>query len=78
MDLDDFEIAVTADLPVPEVHSFCDAISAFDALWFSARTRAARWMDLIGDYAGMERFVIDGEHIRAIALQNLNRLKAML
>ncbi|EJD43845.1 P-loop containing nucleoside triphosphate hydrolase protein [Auricularia subglabra TFB-10046 SS5] len=63
MDLDDFEATVAPgdDLAATKIAGAADAVRAFDACWYSARSRAARWMDLIGDYAGMERFVIDGD-----------------
>ncbi|KAJ7045103.1 hypothetical protein C8F04DRAFT_1343667 [Mycena alexandri] len=31
--------------------------------WFSLATRRARWMDLLGDYAGAELFLISGESL---------------
>ena len=31
--------------------------------WFVNAGRSSRWMDLLGDYAGMELFVIDGQYI---------------
>lgn len=34
-----------------------------DKDWYIPATRRARWMDLIGDYAGNELFVVDGECI---------------
>lgn len=30
--------------------------------WFIKASRSARWMDLLGDYAGSEHFVIHGQH----------------
>lgn len=29
--------------------------------WYYQATKRARWMDLIGDYAGDEPFIIDGK-----------------
>lgn len=28
--------------------------------WYTAIAKSARWMDIIGDYAGDELFIIDG------------------
>jgi len=66
MDLDNFEVAPDADLnrhvQIPDKDlSLLGAATLFDESWYVGRSRTARWMDLIGDYAGMERFVIDGQ-----------------
>ncbi|KAH7094191.1 P-loop containing nucleoside triphosphate hydrolase protein [Auriculariales sp. MPI-PUGE-AT-0066] len=64
MDLDDFEAGLAdepGDTRNEDQASMQDALRIFDETWFSARSRAARWMDLIGDYAGMECFAIDGD-----------------
>jgi hypothetical protein len=37
-----------------------EALNALDGNWYTRVSRRARWMDLIGDYAGNEPFVIDG------------------
>jgi len=37
-----------------------EALQYIDAEWYSAVSKRARWMDLLGDYAGSERFVVDG------------------
>jgi ATP-dependent RNA helicase DDX60 len=36
------------------------ALAYFDEAWYIRASRRARRMDIIGDYAGNERFVIDG------------------
>jgi ATP-dependent RNA helicase DDX60 len=60
MDLDGFgEIASTEPTPLRPGDPR-DAIRYLDAVWYGALSRRARWMDLIGDYAGNEPFVIDG------------------
>jgi len=77
MDLDDFETAVAEDAARDVTGddkeiSLQHAVRAFDETWYSARSRAARWMDLLGDYAGVERFVIDGvcgDHIGCCELR---------
>lgn len=37
------------------------AIRSVDEKWYRAISKRGRWMDLIGDYAGSERFLLDGE-----------------
>lgn len=79
MDLDEFERSVPLDVPsatAPNNLSTRDAIRVLDDVWWSQRSRAARWMDLIGDYAGMERFVIDGERARAGAVSWVDNICA--
>ena len=36
------------------------AIQYVDSAWYGGLSRKARWMDLVGDFAGDEPFVIDG------------------
>lgn len=36
------------------------ALEEVDRWWFTPATRRARWMDLLGDYAGTELFVVSG------------------
>ncbi|KAI5888019.1 P-loop containing nucleoside triphosphate hydrolase protein [Schizophyllum commune H4-8] len=43
--------------------SAADTLRALDALWYIGATKKARWMDIIGDYAGEELFVIDGDSL---------------
>ncbi|KAJ7608765.1 hypothetical protein FB45DRAFT_1128535 [Roridomyces roridus] len=38
-------------------------LQALDGHWFTPATRRARWMDLLGDYAGTELFIISGESL---------------
>lgn len=40
--------------------SAAQALDLCDTVWYSTVSRGSRWMDLIGDYAGNERFVLDG------------------
>ena len=35
-------------------------IEEADEKWYIKASRAARWMDLLGDYAGGEPFIVDG------------------
>ena len=63
MDLEEFEVkrhgsdTTTNDtigsLSIPK------ALERINAEWHTA-SRRARWMDLLGDYAGTEPFIIDG------------------
>jgi len=36
------------------------AVRALDAGWYASVGQRARWVDLIGDYAGAEFFLVDG------------------
>lgn len=67
LDLDSFGVSPTAaDDPSVEKEitaTKLDARSAFlyiDDHWYRERNRRGRQMDLIGDYAGTEPFVLDG------------------
>ena len=44
------------------------AIRYIDEKWYRAVSRRGRWMDLIGDYAGSERFILDGEFVLKASL----------
>ncbi|KAL1671141.1 hypothetical protein EV122DRAFT_285283 [Schizophyllum commune] len=46
-----------------DASSAADTLRALDALWYIGATKKARWMDIIGDYAGEELFVIDGDSL---------------
>lgn len=62
MDLDDFESAAAArpaSLPSTPL-SAAEALEYLDGQWYTLANRRGRWMDLIGDYAGSETFVLDG------------------
>jgi hypothetical protein len=38
-----------------------EALKCIDDRWYkTVAGKKARWMDLIGDYAGNERFILDG------------------
>ncbi|KAL0960256.1 hypothetical protein HGRIS_011887 [Hohenbuehelia grisea] len=45
-------------------------LQALDAQWYSMASRRARWMDLLGDYAGAELFIIDGESLLQLVLDD--------
>lgn len=65
MDLDGFE----KNNPKREIHlsqggslleNVVNVFELLDAEWYVPKARQSRWMDLKGDYAGDELFVIDG------------------
>ncbi|KAI0638272.1 P-loop containing nucleoside triphosphate hydrolase protein [Trametes polyzona] len=73
MDLDDFDAAIE-QLPL-ETNSLNaqnpqDAVAYLDAQWYTLVNRRGRWMDLIGDYAGSEPFVVDGEALLQLVLDD--------
>ncbi|OJT09311.1 hypothetical protein TRAPUB_14238 [Trametes pubescens] len=73
MDLDDFDVAVEQALleTIPsESLSPKDAVGLIDAQWYTSVSRRGRWMDLIGDYAGSEPFVVDGEALLQVVLND--------
>ena len=61
MDFDDFDDGLAND-PQNDAGDVNDVLKYFDRTWYIPRSRAARRMDLLGDYAGNEFFVIDGKH----------------
>ena len=65
LDLDGFDLDPTiskssTDNDAPDTQSA--ALRCIDDKWYRERNRRARQMDLIGDYAGTEPFVLDGNH----------------
>ena len=64
MDLDGFEEAADGsartaiELPVRPAAEI--VLRHIDANWYIPTSRRGRWMDLMGDYAGSEMFVLDG------------------
>ncbi|TRM55291.1 hypothetical protein BD626DRAFT_601103, partial [Schizophyllum amplum] len=46
-----------------DVSSAEDALRALDNAWYIGATKKARWMDILGDYAGEELFLIDGDSL---------------
>ena len=69
MDLEIFENPDEISVPVTVSHSHTSALSSKEALehidqvWYMLANKRARWMDLLGDYAGTEPFVIDGKFL---------------
>ena len=60
MDLEEFEIISFTEARIPKSFTISTALDYFDAQWYVPKTKHARWMDLLGDYAGTELFVMDG------------------
>ena len=81
MDLEEFDDArkgVIAQLCIHENKDTLTAIEAcevVDGEWYIHASRKARRMDLLGDYAGTEPFVIDGMSLSAQQF-SLDLLKA--
>jgi ATP-dependent RNA helicase DDX60 len=61
LDLDDFgsKTLAVSDYSLSD-SSPRSALDYIDRQWYADRTRRARLMDLIGDYAGTEPFALDG------------------
>ncbi|TFY68503.1 hypothetical protein EVJ58_g983 [Rhodofomes roseus] len=74
MDLDGFDQAARAtgsgSTRLPERPQAKDALAYIDNEWYTLTSRRGRWMDLIGDYAGSEMFVLDGEALLQEALND--------
>lgn len=61
MDLEEFELDEHLVNAKPaKLLTASKALQHLDANWYTRVTRRGRWMDLIGDYAGSEPFIIDG------------------
>jgi hypothetical protein len=69
MDLDDFEEQLAQKTVSLASREPRDALRYLDQKWWVKASRSARWMDLIGDYAGTEPFVLDGESFSVHAAQ---------
>jgi len=65
LDLDGFDVLAVVDNHSDTAATrFKDAQSALRHIddWYRERNRRGRQMDLIGDYAGTEPFVLDGNN----------------
>lgn len=61
MDLEEFNnINELTPSLATTIYSAEQALEYFDAIWYTNTNRRGRWMDLIGDYAGSELFILDG------------------
>ncbi|KDQ52162.1 hypothetical protein JAAARDRAFT_73245 [Jaapia argillacea MUCL 33604] len=71
MDLDNFDhLLDRPDTPPPPVFRAREALDFLDARWYTGTNRRGRWMDLIGDYAGSELFIIDGDSLLEVILND--------
>ncbi|KAF8958161.1 hypothetical protein BDZ97DRAFT_66327 [Flammula alnicola] len=71
MDLEGFDDAFEAPQNgFNKNQSYARALDLIDNTWFVKASRSSRWMDLLGDYAGSEPFVIDGEALFQIILDD--------
>ena len=61
MDLEGFDDAIATPRKKFKSSSFHQVIERIDDEWYFRASRSARWMDLLGDYAGSEPFVLDGK-----------------
>ena len=61
MDLEGFDDAIGPNNNSLQNLSFLQVLDFIDNEWYIKASRSARWMDLLGDYAGSEPFVIDGK-----------------
>jgi hypothetical protein len=61
----DDTVGSSQDNPTPahdEKMNAVEALKCIDDRWYkTVAGKKARWMDLIGDYAGNERFTLDGD-----------------
>jgi len=64
---DDRTEEIVSHIPLDDIDQSNDtitslvALNALDSAWYSRLN--PRWMDLIGEYAGTEMFVVEGSHI---------------
>ncbi|KZP15484.1 P-loop containing nucleoside triphosphate hydrolase protein [Athelia psychrophila] len=73
MDLENFETADSSNKPGKSKrakYTTAEALRHLDEEWYTQANRRARWMDIIGDYAGSERFIIDGESLLQLVLDD--------
>lgn len=63
MDLEDFENIDGVDTVSPQAafNTAEEALKYLDVTWYTKTNRRGRWMDLLGDFAGSERFIVDGK-----------------
>lgn len=57
---DEISVAISRKYNTNPSFSAKEALKHIDQAWYTLTSKRARWMDLLGDYAGTEPFVIDG------------------
>jgi len=63
MDFEKFEVDIEQAVEDFEPTNSCtvaETLTCIDSTWYAPASRNARWIDLMGSYAGAEPFVIDG------------------
>ncbi|OAX34780.1 hypothetical protein K503DRAFT_859002, partial [Rhizopogon vinicolor AM-OR11-026] len=74
MDFEEFEVDIERSIAQSSIKSpscnVTEALNWVDSTWYAPASRNARWMDLIGDYAGAEPFVIDGHSLLQLVLDD--------
>ncbi|KIK34709.1 hypothetical protein CY34DRAFT_17540 [Suillus luteus UH-Slu-Lm8-n1] len=73
IDFQEFEVRIERaieDSKPSKSCTFTEALNWIDPTWYAPASRNARWMDLIGDYAGAEHFVIDGHSLLQVVLDD--------
>jgi ATP-dependent RNA helicase DDX60 len=61
------EIGVVADA---ETWSAKEALYSLDTTWYTRKSQSGRWMDIIGDYAGDELFLLEGDSLLSSVLDD--------
>jgi hypothetical protein len=46
------------------------ALEQFDSTWYARTSHLGRWMDVIGDFAGEELFVLNGDSLLSLVLDD--------
>ncbi|KAG1765281.1 hypothetical protein EV702DRAFT_1051084 [Suillus placidus] len=73
IDFEEFEVRIKRaieDSKPSKSCTFTEALNWIDPTWYAPASRNAHWMDLIGDYAGAEHFVIDGHSLLQVVLDD--------
>ncbi|KAG1903002.1 uncharacterized protein F5891DRAFT_111844 [Suillus fuscotomentosus] len=73
MDFEEFEVDIERAIENSDLSKSCtitETLDWVDSTWYAPESRNARWMDLIGDYAGAEPFVIDGHSLLQVVLDD--------
>jgi ATP-dependent RNA helicase DDX60 len=61
------EVGVAAEA---ETWSAREALYAFDTEWYTTTSHMGRWLDIIGDYAGDELFLLEGDALLSSVLDD--------
>ncbi|KAG1758646.1 hypothetical protein EDD22DRAFT_997577 [Suillus occidentalis] len=73
MDFEEFEVDIERAIEDSKPSKSCtstEALNWIDSTWYAPASRNARWMDIVGDYAGAEPFVIDGHSLLQVVLDD--------